>query len=319
MRRGFMLIGLTGICALLAACATTGAGSSGGAASATTSTSAPPNILALTGNDTSAQTASICGGVFGASGGPQIVYKVSDTLYVEAVYALSKASYPLPLPDSQPLQPWPLPAALDSDQLNQELGGDPNVNPDLGQGAGILFTVCNAGAQSLTLTGAQAIVADFIPVQGALNIWNPCDGAFTRPDGVTGDGCGGAIIPDETMSVSFATGAGINATAQAAQVDANGQNGFGPLPVTLKSGGSIMLDLTVTPPSAMGTYEFAVSVASSVAGGTSALSAYAPLPPQILAQATHKYTGAACATSAMQAQIPTKATNPATYYICPES
>jgi hypothetical protein len=88
--------------------------------------------------------------------------------------------------------------------------------------------------------------------------------------------------------------------------------------VTLKAGGAIMLLISITRPNALGTYEFAVSVTTSAAGAASAASPYAPLPPQLFALVAHKFTGHACLTSAMQAQIPAQATNPATYYICPE-
>lgn len=317
MRRGIMLISLVGLCALLAACGS-GATTSGGTASAT-ATSAPatptPNILALIGNDTSAGAASACQGIFGGTGVQQTVYKLGDTLYAEAVYGLSYASFQLPA--NLPVAPWPLPAALGTDQLTQALGGVPNANPSIGQGSGILITVCNAGAAPVTVSGAQVIVADFTPGSGAIDTWNACDGVFVRPDGVTGGGCGGAIIADENLSASFAPTAGKYDAATAKQVSAQGQNGFGPLPVTLKPNAAVMMLISVTRPSALGTYEFAVSVTTSAAGGASQMSPYAPLPPQIFALVAHKFTGQACATPAMQAQIPAKATNPATYYICP--
>jgi hypothetical protein len=318
MRRGIIYyIGLAGLCALLTACAT-GAGASNGSPGAPTASTTPtPNVLALNGDDTSPQAASVCGGVFGGGGAPQIVYKLSDSIYVEAVYGLPYASYQLPA--DLPVAPWPLPGAIGSDQLTAQLGGNPQLNPSIGQGSGILLTVCNAGAQPLTLAGAQVLVADFSPATGAVDAWNGCDGAFVRPQGVYGGGCGGAIIADETMNANFAATAGKGATTTAKQVSANGQNGYGPLPVTLKPSSSISLLISLTRPNALGTYEFAVSVTTSVSGGTSVMSPYAPLGPQLFALVAHKFTGQACASTAMQAQIPTAATNPPTYYICPEA
>ena len=61
-----------------------------------------------------------------------------------------------------------------------------NANPSIGEGSGILFTVCNAGTTTVTVAGAQVIVADFTPGSGAIDTWNGCDGVFVRPDGVTG-------------------------------------------------------------------------------------------------------------------------------------
>ena len=318
MRRGIIYyIGLVGVCALLTACAS-GAGASTGSPGAPTATTPPTaNILALNAFDTSPQVASVCRVVLGGGGAPQIVYKLSDSLYVEAVYGLPYASYRLPV--DLPVAPWPLPARVAATSSTAQLGGEPNLNPGIGQGSGILLTVCNSGAQPLTLSGAQVIVADFSPATGSVDAWNGCEGAFVRPQGLFGGGCGGAIIADETMNANFAASAGKGATATATQVGANGQNGYGPLPVTLKPSSSISLLISLTRPDALGTYEFAVNVTTSVSGGASVMSPYAPLGPQLFALVAHKFTGQACTASAMQSQIPTAATNPPTYYICPEA
>ena len=319
MRRGILFASLVGLCALLVGCAAAPAATtSGGNSQPTVATTPTPNVLALNGDDTSAQAMSACGGVFKSNGGdPQIVYKLGPTIYAEAVWGLGYPSYQLPA--DLPVSPWALPGEIGSAQLNQQLGGAPNLNPGIGQGNGILLTVCNASAQPLTLSGAQVVVADFSPASGAVDAWNGCDGAFVRPQGLFGGGCGGAIIADETMSASFASSAGAGATAQATQVAANGQSGYGPLPATLKAGATISLLISIARPSALGTYEFAVSVTTSANGGAATNSPYAPLAPQLFALVAHKFTGQACTSSAMQAQIPTAATNPATYYICPQS
>lgn len=318
MRRGLLALSLAGLSALLTACASGAGATTGGSHPTVVPASPTPHVLALNANDTSSQVASVCGGVFNANGGaPQIVYQLSPTIYAEAVWGLPYASYQLPA--DLPVGPWALPAEPGSAQLDQQLGGAANLNPGIGQGGGILLTVCNASAQPLTLAGAQVVVASFAPASGAVDAWNGCDGAFVRPQGLFGGGCGGAIIADEAMSASFAPGAGQYATVKATQIAAAGQNGFGPLPVTLNPGASISLIIGVTRPSALGTYEFAVSVTTSAVGSASVSSPYAPLPPQLFALVAHKFTGQACTAQAMQAQIPAAATNPATYYICPES
>lgn len=314
MRRGYMLLCFVALAALLTACGSAGPGASGGTSGAAQPT-ATPDIIALNGNDTSSQATSACGGVF-SSGGPQPIYKLSDAIYVQAVYGLSYPSHRLP--DTVPVAPWALPGQLGSDQLTQALGGDADVNPIINHGSGILLTVCNAGAQPLKLAGAKVAIADFKPGSGAINTWNECDGVFVRPDGVTGGGCGGALVTDETMGASFAPSAAKDAVTQAAQVSAGGPNGYGPLPVTLKPGASIMLLIGVTLPRALGMYALAVSAQTSASGGAAVTLPYAPLPPQLFARVAHKFTGQACAKAAMQAQIPTNVTNPATYYICPE-
>jgi hypothetical protein len=319
MRRGILSFGLLALCTLLTACVAGAGATTGGGSQPTVIPASPtPNVLALNANDTSSQVASVCGGVFKADGGtPQTVYQLGPTIYAEAVWGLPYASYQLPA--DLPVGPWAMPAEPGSAQLEQQLGGAANLNPGIGQGGGILLTVCNASAQPLTLAGAQVVVASFAPASGAVDAWNGCDGAFVRPQGLFGGGCGGAIIADETMSASFASGAGQYATVKAIQVAAAGQNGFGPLPVTLNSGVSISLSIGVTRPSALGTYEFAVSVTTSAAGGASVSSPYAPLPPQLFALVAHKFTGQACTASAMQTQIPAAVTNHSTYYICLES
>lgn len=321
MRRGILSLGLLALCTLLTACAAGAGATTGGGSQPTVIPASPtPIVLALNANDTSSQAASVCGGVFKANGGtPQIVYQLSPTIYAEAVWGLPYASYQLPA--DLPVGPWALPAEPGSAQLDQQLGGAANLNPGIGQGGGILLTICNASPNWLVLSGAQVVVANFSSASGAVDAWNGCDGAFVRPQGLFGGGCGGAIIADETLSASFAPSAGVGAIALGKPIAASGQNGYSPMPVKLEQNASISLNIGIARPSALGTYEFAVSVTTRVGDGTGAAisSPYAPLPPQLFALVAHKFTGQACTASAMQAQIPAAATNPATYYICPES
>lgn len=302
-RQGIARLGLVACCLLLAAC---------GTKSAVPATTPTPNIIALNGNDTSAEATSAC-----AASWQHPIYKLSDALYVRAGYGLSYPSFALA--GTLPAAPWVMPGAPGSAQLLHALGDTPDANPTITSTGGILLSVCNAGTQPLRLSSAQVIVADFKPTSTAISMWNECDGVFVRPGGVTAYGCGGAIVADETLSAAFTPTAGKFATAQATQVSASGMNGYGSLPVTLKPKATISVLISVTRPVAMGTYSFAVAIRTGAAGGASVLSPYAPLPPWLFAPVTHKFTGYACEKPEMQAQIPAQPTTPATYYICPES
>jgi hypothetical protein len=91
---------------------------------------------------------------------------------------------------------------------------------------------------------------------------------------------------------------------------------FGPLPVTLKPGQAMTIEVGMTQPSTPGdyTYSFALTV-DGVSTGTVAYSLMS-----LLAPVARVWNGAACQTSAMQALIaqePTPTAN--TRYICPVS
>ena len=134
-------------------------------------------------------------------------------------------------------------------------------------------------------------------------------------------GCGGGDYFDERVRASF-SGTDPAGTTSPAALRFSGQTyaedpnlpAYGALPVSIGPGHSISfgVELAISAPSA--TYAFSVGV--SLDGAAPRFSQ--PTSPILLAPVAQTWTGAACQSSEMQAQIP-PATVPPSYYICPES
>ena len=160
-----------------------------------------------------------------------------------------------------------------------------------------------------------------IPYTGQLNVWPACNGQYAR-GGTIGGGCGGADVADLFYRVSFSQGAGQGTTLTAAQYappNLNFRPWVTPLPLTLAPGQDLTIKVTLDVPGASGIYDFAFSVAMDNIGSASVpthSSAQGQAVGVLLAPVVHTWTGGACLTPAMQAQIP-PATNPPTYYLCP--
>jgi hypothetical protein len=88
----------------------------------------------------------------------------------------------------------------------------------------------------------------------------------------------------------------------------------GPLPVTLGPNQSLSFGIGITSPTTPGTYTFAFGI---VIGGGAPVYVATSLPV-LPAPVAHKWTGVACGSAAMQAQMPPPI-NPPSSYICPES
>jgi hypothetical protein len=86
------------------------------------------------------------------------------------------------------------------------------------------------------------------------------------------------------------------------------------LPVTLTPGHVLQAQITINPPSTPGSYAYRIGVAIDGAGP---IYPTAATPAIVQASVAHTWNGDACLTSAMQSQIP-PATDPPTYYICPQ-
>ncbi|MDE3229340.1 MAG: hypothetical protein KGO05_05630, partial [Chloroflexota bacterium] len=119
----------------------------------------------------------------------------------------------------------------------------------------------------------------------------------------------------------FAAGATVGTTVTATQTGSNisdisGEVNFGPLPVMLKPGQAMSIEVGMTQPSAPGyyTYSFALTVDGSSTG------AVASSLMSLLAPIARAWSGSACKTSAMQALFAKEPTPTATTrYICPAS
>jgi hypothetical protein len=123
-----------------------------------------------------------------------------------------------------------------------------------------------------------------------------------------GGGCGGGFVFEEQLNAVFAANAGAGASVSAAFVEAGT---LPPLPLTRKPGQSLNMNVTVTPPTTLGTYHFSFSVRVDGANLP-----FAVFTDDLLLGPARKWNGAACLNPEMQAQIPAGS---ADSYICPES
>jgi hypothetical protein len=235
-------------------------------------------------------------------------YRFGD-LYV--AISLTNVSYPAAkLPDGTQLKPFKLP------NPGAGLGGlpaTPEVNPDIAR-TGVFIEVCNAATASHRIEGVDARIDRLTPFTGDLNSWQFCAGFYTN-GGAGGGGCGGGYQAGESLQAAFSANASAGATTTANFVKA-GQDLDGaplpPLPLTREPGQSVLLVLSLTPPTAPGTYNFSFSL--TIDG---AQTPAAPLADDLLLDSTARtWTGDACATPAMKAQIPSGG---ADSYICPTS
>jgi hypothetical protein len=230
------------------------------------------------------------------------IYQIDD-LYIAV--SLTGVDYPSSkLPDSTPLKPFKLAPFTDKYRGLPPL---PEVNPDL-KSNGFFVTVCNASkGVSHRIDGVTARVESFTPFTGDLNSWQYCD-TYYQNGHEDGGGCGGGYVYDEKLDVAFAANAESGSTVPATFVVAGT---LAPLPLTRKPGQSLNMNLTMTPPTAPGTYHFSFSVKVDGANVT-----FAPLTDDLLLAPARKWNGAACLKPEMQAQIPAGSTDA---YICPES
>jgi hypothetical protein len=301
------------IIALAAALSACGGASTGGtpSATATTAATATPTVapLATPFHLAPADTSQLCKGAMGDSS--PAVYAFGQNVYAEPAFALSYPSYTLPAGTAQ--KPFDLGKSINSPDLDQLFGGPANANPDVADPSGVIFTVCNNGSNPITLSGIGVGIVSFAPHASPIDTWQICDGAYQVGAGVTGGGCGGAVQADETMKASFAADATTGATASATMVSAggvDGPGGYGPLPVTLKPGATILITIGITMPTTPGIYTLGITLSATGVTAT----AYAPLDPQLFAPVAHKWNGQNCKASAMLSQIPTSGSD---YFICP--
>lgn len=314
MRRLASLIAALLLCVLLGAC--------GQAGSSTTLTGGPSSTPQATATPTQPSvpspiiTSDPCeaSGSNGSTSGAYV--KIGDLLVSQV--ALVGTSYPSKmLPDDTAQKPLQLP---DGQNLQNNFPSSPPTNPyvDEKQDGGYDFVVCNtSAAQSHVIQGVTVAIASFTAYTGQLNSWQFCDGFYTRAHGVFSGGCGGYFPYDEGLHAGFAPTDGPGASVSATQTSSgNGAEPSGtsvtPLPATLAPGKELVFLVGATLPSAPGRYGLLFSL-------TADNQPAAPISittPALFAPVAHKWTGPACDTSAMLAQIPTAA-NPITYWICP--
>jgi hypothetical protein len=190
------------------------------------------------------------------------IYQLGD-LYVSV--DLTNIDYPAAkLPDGVALKPFKL--APGTDQF-RGLPATPKVTPNL-KDTGFFVSVCNASKSvSHRIEGVDVRIDNFIPFTDDLNSWQFC--ARWYQDGhENGGGCGGGYQAGEVLHATFGANAGAGATAPAnfvrAGTDLNDAP-LPPLPLTRRPGQSVLMVVSLTAPSALGTYDFSFSV--TVDGG----------------------------------------------------
>ncbi|HET9109346.1 MAG TPA: hypothetical protein VFN78_00845 [Ktedonobacterales bacterium] len=303
--------------ATLAACAPAGATPPTSAAStATVAATATPN--ALPPLPTVQVAAGACVAQTPGIGSDPVAYSPAGGLVVTQTSKLGNLAYPVvQIPSNQQAQPIPAPQISFVDYAPSAV---PVVNPGLTEGGGgyVLF-ICNPSSQAHTLSAAQVSIAQIRPFTDQLGAWAPCSGFYLPGSGVAEDGCGGADFEDEYLHAPFAADAQVGATVTATQTSANsmdapGEVASGPLPVTLKPGQWMTIEVGVTRPSAPAYYTYAFAL--TVDGSETGVVAYSQRT--LLAPVAHAWSGENCKAAAMQTQIAQAPTPPANRgFICP--
>src|SRR5262249_47572984 len=173
------------------------------------------------------------------------------------------------------------------------------------------------------VTSLSVRIDNLIPYIGKLNEWPACSGNAYSRSGSSNGGCGGGDPRNENLKATFPAGASASNAGTASDYRASSVTpsrifGFepvklGPLPLALAPGDGWVLNVVLTLPGASGTYTLSLGI--SLDGGAPV---YHPVSAILLAPIAHAWTGPACLVPSMQSQIP-PATNPPTFYICPNS
>ena len=195
------------------------------------------------------------------------------------------------------------------------------TNPIMHEGGGYVIWVCNLSSAPHTISRVDVRLESVVSYTAQLNEWYDCLFPYTRQSGAGGGGCGGADFENEYLHAPFTPdatpGTVVTATQTGTNVGEDGVTNYGPLPVTLKHGEWMTIEVDMGPNSGdpvfstAGTYTFSFGLS---------IDKQAPIftttsPPTLLATPAHEWNGEACTTAAMQAQIP--ATDTTTMYICP--
>jgi hypothetical protein len=235
------------------------------------------------------------------------IYQIGD-LYVSV--DLTNLDYPAAkLPDGVPLTPYKL--APGTDQF-RGLPPTPEVNPNLNDN-GFFVSVCNAAkSASHRIEGVDVRIDRSVPFTGDLNSWQFCAGWYANGHS-DGGGCGGGYLAGEYLHAAFGATASAGAMAPASFVKTGpdlGNTPLPPLPLTRTPGQSVLMVVSLTAPTAPGTYNFSFSL--TVDG---AKTPFAPLPDDLLLDSAARiWSGDACAVAAMQDELPA---NSPDSYICP--
>jgi hypothetical protein len=199
------------------------------------------------------------------------------------------------MPNNLPSAPYQIPASA----VNN-FAPNPPVNPALS--TGYFVEVCNQTGVAHTLTSMHVIIASFTPTSGPVNIWHLCDdgpydAATKHSTGGCGGGVGGTLLSSTFTSSSTSTAALVDGLSWPATIDAHK---------------AIAFYVGVNGLTSQGTYALSFGLNVDGAAPTQIIPSDGSF---LIAPAAIVWTGTACQTPAMLAQIP-----PATqdvYYVCP--
>ncbi len=187
---------------------------------------------------------------------------------------------------------------------------NPPVNPVLS--SGYLFQICNTTGASHTLTSIRATIASFTASSGAVTVWHICAGGpYNAATKQTTIGCGGGAGAFDWLEVNLSnnrTGASATAIVNSDATNFAGVN----LPASIGPNKYIQVLITVKGLTSQGTYALTFDVSVD---GTAPKTLTPSDGPFLIAPSASIWTGTACQTPAMQAQIP--ASSQDAYYVCP--
>lgn len=236
----------------------------------------------------------------GPQGTPQFQYVSVGALKVTIPQRLQ--DYPSTLMSSNQLN---APYQIAASAVNN-YAPNPPVNPVLSNG--YIFQICNQTTTAHTLTSMRVHIASFTPRSGPLSVWHICqDGPYDAATKQTTGGCGGGLGAVDWLATTLPN----NTTGASALAIANPHGGVN-LPATIGPNRSIQVLIAVDGLTSQGVYALKFGV--SVDGAAPTM-----LTPSdgafLIAPSASVWTGTACQTPAMQAQIP--ASSQDIYYVCP--
>ena len=292
------------VCLLLSGCGVTSTMPTG--QKALTSTPTPFPTVASTPLPT---TAPYVGPIPTFDGCPPLGQTPTQPKYV-TVGALSVSvpqrvqDYPSTLvPSNQPQAPYHV-----ATSAVNNYAPNPSVNPDLSNG--YIFQICNQTGAAHTLTSMRVNIASFTASSGPVAIWHLCsDGPYNAATKQTTGGCGGGIGGVDWLAAtlpSASAGASVLATAN--------KYGGVDLPASIDPHKSIQVLIAMDGLTRQGTYALTFGVSVDGAAPTTLTPGDGSF---VMAPSAKVWTGTACQTPAMQAQIPAASTD--AYYVCPPS
>lgn len=211
------------------------------------------------------------------------------------------------MPSNAPNAPYQVPLTASEATQPGVFQPHPPVNPSLATGYGI--QICNQTSESHTITSLSVSIASFVPSSGPVTIWHLCgDGPYNAATKQTTTGCGGGMGDVNWLTATFSS----DSTGATAPAIGKGVPYGETPPFVIKPNTSRQVLIAVNGLTSQGTY--ALTFGMSVDGAAPTM-----VDPSdgsfLIAPAAVVWTGTACRSPAMQAQIP--AATQDTYYVCP--